>query len=110
MGGIFPADPLTRFKDSVDIFHALSSLWKELNCNAGSKHLSKQVCLTVLPNDLLCLLQKHILDLSLNQINELLSMTSEQKTKLKWRLLLERSRIYLKVSVFRMVVFYKFKW
>ncbi|GAB1300687.1 Meiosis-specific with OB domain-containing protein [Apodemus speciosus] len=31
-------------------------------------------------------------------INEFLAMTSEQKTKLKWQLLLERSKIYLKVD------------
>ncbi|XP_029327539.1 meiosis-specific with OB domain-containing protein isoform X2 [Mus caroli] len=30
-------------------------------------------------------------------INEFLAMTSEQKTKLKWQLLLERSKIYLKL-------------
>nr|AAI19086.1 RIKEN cDNA 4930528F23 gene [Mus musculus]AAI19088.1 RIKEN cDNA 4930528F23 gene [Mus musculus]BAB30034.1 unnamed protein product [Mus musculus] len=30
-------------------------------------------------------------------INEFLTMTSEQKTKLKWQLLLERSKIYLKL-------------
>ena len=32
------------------------------------------------------------------QVDEFLAMTDEQKTALKWQFLLERSKIYLKVS------------
>lgn len=46
----------------------------------------------------------------LNQVNEFLTMTDEQKTALKWQLLLERSKIYLKVSIFySTMLFYIFK-
>lgn len=45
-----------------------------------------------------------------NQVNEFLAMTDEQKTALKWQFLLERSKIYLKVSVFySIILFYIFK-
>ena len=41
-----------------------------------------------------------------NQVNEFLAMTDEQKTALKWQFLLERSKIYLKVSVFYSTMFF----
>lgn len=45
-----------------------------------------------------------------NQVNEFLAMTDEQKTARKWQFLLERSKIYLKVSVFySTMLFYIFK-
>lgn len=45
-----------------------------------------------------------------NQVNEFLAMTDEQKTALKWQFLLERSKIYLKVSIFySTLLFYIFK-
>lgn len=46
----------------------------------------------------------------LNQVNEFIAMTDEQKTALKWQFLLERSKIYLKVSIFySTILFYIFK-
>lgn len=46
----------------------------------------------------------------LNQVNEFLAMTDEQKTALKWQFLLERSKIYLKVSIFySTMLFYIYK-
>lgn len=58
----------------------------------------------------LYILWNYLFDFFLNQVNEFLAMTDEQKTALKWRFLLERSKIYLKVSVFyRTVLFYIFK-
>lgn len=46
----------------------------------------------------------------LNQVNEFLAMADEQKTALKWQFLLERSKIYLKVSIFySTILFYIFK-
>uniref|UniRef100_A0A4X1W028 Meiosis-specific with OB domain-containing protein n=2 Tax=Sus scrofa TaxID=9823 RepID=A0A4X1W028_PIG len=38
-------------------------------------------------------------------VNEFLAMTDEQRTALKWQLLLERTKIYLKVSAFYSTVF-----
>jgi hypothetical protein len=56
------------------------------------------------------MLQKYLFDLFFNQVNEFLAMTGEQKTALKWQFLLERSKIYLKVSIFYNTVFlYIFK-
>lgn len=56
------------------------------------------------------ILWKYLFDFLFIQVNEFLAMTDKQKTALKWQFLLERSKIYLKVSVFySTMLFYVFK-
>lgn len=86
----------------------LYSLSKELSCNTVSTTpflVSKCVsqCGQMLS---MSTSETLIWSFFFNQTNEFLAMTNEQRTKLKWQFLLERSKIYLKVSIFKVVVFY----